>query len=390
MNFFGKSKEKDKLMAVFDIGSFSVGGALFYKTKSGVPRIVFSVREFINLEKEFIPDNFFNLTLKSLSIVASKLHKSGLGAPDKFFCVLSSPWYESEIRTINLKKNVPFVFNMKLANSMIEKGITLFKEECAKKNEKENSNMIPIELKSMKTTLNGYTVSNLFDQKAKEVEMSVFVSLSHEQILKRIEDTLKKHFLFENLKFSSFTMASFTVARDMFMSHEDFFLINLGGEITDISMVKKDILKESISFPVGHNFIIRGVAKTLNCSLSEAESLISLYKEGHMAESALKEFDPVIDKFKKEWLQHFQNSLANISNDISIPATIFITADLNFSEFFCQIIKSEEFSQHTMTESEFKVVFLGTQALHGIAIEENIARDPFITIESVYINRFLN
>ena len=36
-------------------------------------------------------------------------------------------------------------------------------------------------------------------------------------------------------------MASFTVARDMFMQQDNFLLVDIGGEVTDISMIKRKI-----------------------------------------------------------------------------------------------------------------------------------------------------
>ena len=46
------SKEKNELALVFDIGSSSVGGALFELEPSGIPKIIYSVREPIILEEE--------------------------------------------------------------------------------------------------------------------------------------------------------------------------------------------------------------------------------------------------------------------------------------------------------------------------------------------------
>jgi hypothetical protein len=186
-------------------------------------------------------------------------------------------------------------------------------------------------------------------------------------------------------------MASFTVARDTFVHQDSFLLIDIGGEITDISMVKKDIICSSISFPLGRNFMIREVSLALGCSLAEAKSFISLYKDGHASESIEEKLEPIINKLQAQWLKGFQESLVNLSNDISIPATIFITVDQDLSDFFAKIIKTEQFSQYTLTESKFRIIFLGTEALHGIAVfEGNIARDAFLIIESIYINRFLS
>jgi hypothetical protein len=135
--------------------------------------------------------------------------------------------------------------------------------------------------------------------------------------------------------------------------------------------------------------MIRGVASALGCTLDEAKSYISLYKDEHMAKPNEKKFGPVIEKLKSEWLKKFQESLVNLSNDISIPATIFITVDQDFVQFFTELIKTEQFNQYTLTEAKFRIIFLGTQALHGIAIfQENIIRDSFLIIESIYINRF--
>jgi hypothetical protein len=93
---------------------------------------------------------------------------------------------------------------------------------------------------------------------------------------------------------------------------------------------------------------------------------------------------------KSEWLEKFQESLFNLSNNTAIPSTIFISADQDFMDFFAEIIRTEQFNQYSLTSSKFKVISLNTKTLHGAVIfKEDIIRDPFITILSVYINRFV-
>ncbi|MFZ2072769.1 MAG: hypothetical protein WA101_03180 [Minisyncoccia bacterium] len=390
MGIFSKSKNTEELTLVFDIGSSSVGGALFLAQKSGVPKIIFSVREAIVFGDKVDFDILLSSTAKSLEIVANKICMAGLGVPKKTFCILASPWYASQIRTIKLEKNTSFIFTSELADSLIKKEISLFEEEYLMKNQSKGEEGVrAIELKNMKIMLNGYTVRDPLDKKIKELEMIIFISISSERVLKKIEYTIGKYFHPDNIKFSSFPMATFTVSRDMYMHHENFLLIDVGGEVTDVSMIKKDVLCNSISFPMGLNFMIRGISSSLNCSLDEAKSFISLYKDGHMEKSVEKKFDPIIFKLKTEWLNKFQESLFNLSNSISMPSTIFLTTSQGFSDFFTKIIKTEEFNQYTFTESKFRIVSLNTQELHGTALfKENVVRDPFIIVESVYINRF--
>ena len=390
MNIFSRSKEKDELILVFNVGSLAVGGALFFAQKSGIPKIIFSAREPIPAEEKIDLDRFLSQTIQALEIVANRIYMAKLGAPTKIFCVLSSSWHISQTRIISLKKNTPFIFTAKLADDLIQKEIKLFEEEYSAKYMKVDNSVRPIELKNIKTMLNGYETPKPLNQKAKELEMTVFVSISGEQILKKIENTISKYFSFNLIKFFSFTMASFTVVRDMHTNCENFLLVDIGGEITDISMIKKNVLRESISFPLGRNFLTRGVATHLGCTLNEAASLISLFKDGHAEKMLTKKLEPIIDKLKMEWLKAFQESLSNLSHDISIPATIYMAIDKDLADFFSETIKTEQFNQYTLTESKFEVIFLSTEMLHDIAVfKDLVIREPFLIIDSVYINRFL-
>ena len=392
MSLFSKKKDKGKLALVFYIGSSSVGGALFYTSKSGIPKIIFSVHELITLEQNVEADRFLSLTLQTLEVVALRIYKAGLGAPEAIFCVLSSLWYVSQTRIIRLKKNTPFLFTAKLADELIQKEITLFEEEHLEKYLRSGEPIRTIELKTIKTVLNGYETSSPLNQKASELEMTIFISMCGEKILGRIADTIKKQFhSSKEVKFSSFTMSSFAVVRDLYAHRENFLLISVDGEITDISIIKKNVLRESVSFPVGLNSMIRGVAFAFPCSLFEAKSYLSLFKDGHAEESVLTKLGPVMDKLKKEWLLKFQESLSSLSNDISVPANIYLAVEeKEMAGFFSSVIKTEQFNQYTLTESKFDITYLGAEVFHGMAaFEEPVIRDPFLILDSVYINRFL-
>lgn len=390
MGIFSRNKKRDKLALVFDIKSSHVGGALFLVPKSGVPKIIFSVREPIVIEKSIEADRFLSLALKSLDIVASRIYASGLGAPEEIFCILSSLLYVSQTRIIELKKNAPFVFTSKLADGLIEKEISLFEAEHLEKYLRAGAPVKLIELKNIKTMLNGYETPDPINQKAKELDMTIFISMGGEDILKKIEETIKKHFHAKRITFSSLALSSFAVIRDIYSKKENFLLINIGGEVTDISMIKNNILRESISFPCGINFMIRGVASLFPCSLGEAESYISLFKDGHAADSVAKTLAPIINKLKMEWLRQFQDSLSNLSNDISVPADIYLTVDKEMASFFSETIKTEQFNQYTLTASKFEVTSLDPEIFHGlVAFQENVVHDTFLIIDSIFISRFL-
>ena len=381
---------KKEMMLVFNIGSSSVEGALFFAQKSGVPEIIFTVKEPIILENEITTTRFLSLTMQALDIVAHKIFAAGFGTPKEIFCVLSSPWHVSQTRIINFKKNTPFLFTAKLAESLVQKEINLFEEEHSSKTINLDAPNRTIEFKNLKTTLNGYETREPINKKINELEMNIFISMGEEKVLKKIENTIGKYFNFQQIRFSSFSLASFAVVRDMNILKENFILLDVGGEMTNITMVKNNILRESSSFPLGRNFLVRGVADQLKCNLHEANSLISLFKDGHAEKSIAQKISFVLEELKGKWLKSFEESLTNLSADISIPSTIYLTTDKDLADFFCQAIKAEQFNQYTLAESKFEVIFLGSPVFHGIALfKESATREPSLTIDSIYINRFL-
>lgn len=390
MGIFSRSDPKDELMLVFHIGSSSVAAALFYAQKSGIPKIIFSKAAALPIEENLDAGKLMSSTIKALESVAGDALLSGLGAPARVFCVLSSPWYVSETRTISWKRNSQFVFTEKLADELTQKEIKLFGDEYLAKYQGSDEAVRPIELKNIKTMLNGYEARSPIGLKAKELEMIIFISVSGEKMLRSIEEAISRHFRFDTIKFSSFAMASFTVARDLYAKEKDFLLVDIGGEITEIFMTKKNTLGESISFPLGRNFLTRGVSKNLGSTLDEAASLISLWKDGHAEAGVAKKIGSAVGGLKALWLKSLEESLAHISKDISIPSSIYIIVDKDMVEFFRDIIRSEQFSQYTLTESKFDVTFLGPELLHELAEwKEETGREPSLIMDSIYINRFL-
>jgi len=394
MGFFSKSKssarDEKKRVLVFDIGSSSVGGALFEVQKSSTPKILMTLREPINLEEEINPDKLLSLTTKALESVANKMHKALVGRPAEIFCALSSSWYASQTRVIKFQKNTPFIFNAKLAESLIQKEIDIFQTENIKNFPHSDNKIRLVEWKNIKTILNGYVTLDPLGKKTKSVEMSVFISIAQESFLTHIEETIYKSFHLKEIGFISFALVSFTIVRDMLSNRENFILMDITGEITDISIVNKGVLFNSVSYPLGTNFFIREISIALGVSLDEGKSMLSLFRDGHAEASVEKKLVPIIDRMKKEWLNQLSKSLIDLSENLSVPRDIFVTVDSHLQNFFSDIIKNEQFGQHALSYSKWHIVFVDAKTLYGaVSFETNIDRDPFLAAEAIYLNRFV-
>ncbi len=364
MGIFSREKKDTERVLILDIDSSFIGASVLESSEAGT-RDVFSVREPIDME-EGDPERFLAATLRSLKAALGEVFALHMPAPDKIFCLLSSPWYVSEIRKIKMAKNVPFVFTAKLADELLRKEAELLESRyMAEYGNRSGEGMEPIELKTMRTLLNGYAAASPLGKKAKELEVSVYISAAPSDILEKMRSAVNGYFHNPSLKFMSSCFASFSATRDLF-SENDYLLVEIGGETTDLSMVKKGELSGFLSFPIGSGFLSRHLARNFGSSRIEAASLVSLHVRGHAERLLGRRMAPALKGAGDAWLSEFERALSDISDDVAAPSSVVVVTDPRYSGFFQRAIGREQSHQYDWSESKFKTVFFSKEALHSL------------------------
>ncbi len=390
-----KHSSSDDLSLVLDIGSASIGGSLvrFPKGKgssNSKPAILYSVRTDLVFEEDLNFESFLAKMLLALADVVKKVHDARLGAPKYAYCTLASPWYASQTRVIKLSKNTPFIFSHKMASELIEKERKAFELEHADRYRELGESVRILEAKTVRVTLNGYRVKDPIGVKATDLNMTLYLSMSPEAILASIEEVIEKVFNLKHIVYSSFAFASFITTRDLFVHEDNFVLLDIGGELTDISIIKDGMLVESISFPYGKNFLLRKISKALGKSGGESLSLYRIYSDLKLEKNLADKLSQVLKDAQTEWLTNFTTALSSISLDLGIPDTVFLTADRDTSSWFIASLESEEFHKYTTTEHQFRIISLGTVSTSDyLNFSKDTLRDPFIMLEAIFITRIL-
>jgi hypothetical protein len=173
------STKKEKLVAIFDIGSGSVGGALVRipQNKKDLPTIIKSTRTDIVNRKEVDFNLFLNDMILALGFTSQDIYQSKLGAPDEIVCVLASPWYLSETRMIKMSKEHSFVFTKKIVNDLLLNEVELLDKDFKEKYNGLDSLPEIIEHPIVGVSLNGYQVDDPLGKRTKSLEMSMIISL---------------------------------------------------------------------------------------------------------------------------------------------------------------------------------------------------------------------
>lgn len=389
MGFLFGLNKKEQTVAIFDIGSGSVGGAIVRipLLENKIPTIIKSVRNEIKTETNLDFDVFMKNMLSALNLTADALYHLKVGSPDKIVCVLASPWYLSETRVVKMEKEKSFTFTKRLADDLIQKEISGFRDNY--KNKYGSLDSIPemIEQQTMSVSLNGYAIEDPLGRKCKLLEMDMVISLAPKLFLDKIRQTLSKTYHHKNISFSSFTVATYLAVRDKYVTPDSYLLLDISGEITDVGIVTKGVLKSVLSFPFGKKTFFKYMCTKLEIELRDAKELFKLYSEDDLSVPFKKKVEPLFKSIENSWGEAFSKCLSTLPRILILPSTIFLTADNDIKNWFVNVLQDEENIQSMVSGHKCTVVTLdGPEFLNKCDIKDGSC-DPFLMIEAISVMR---
>lgn len=391
MGFLFKEKNKNETVAIFDIGSGSVGGALVYMPfdEKSLPVVLKSVRVEMDYINEKLTTNIFTKNmLKALGSCAESLYHTKGGAPDRIVAVVASPWYTSETRVIKMTKETPFIFTTKIAEDLIRKEIKTIYSVYNKKAKTIYNELEIIENHIMNISLNGYKVSSPIGMQTKSIEMNMIFSFSQKFFLDKIRKEISNTFHETPIFFSSFIVASYFAVRDKYISPDSYLLLDIGGEVTEVGIVSKGTLKASLSFPFGKKTFFKYICTKLEIELRDAKELFNLYNTGHLSTIEKNKYEPLFKSIENSWSEAFRQSITSLPYVLALPSTVFLTADSEIINWFSDVVSNEQFIQAMTIDHKSVVVSLsGIDFLKMCKVDTDVIPDPFIMIESIFLMR---
>ncbi len=390
MGFFSTGK-KNEIVVIFDIGSGSVGGALVELGGVEKPRILFSTREDIVFQNNFKFERFFASMCKSFDVVSDSIAAKGKKV-ERVVCVLSAPWYVSQTRTIVSEKQKPFLVTQKKVNNLIEEEVIKMKEDFNSRYSDVVDGLAEVlEMRSTHIKLNGYETNMPFDKYAKKIETSLYVSIGSSKVLQVIREKARVKYKVKDVSFHSFSLMSFSTLRDMYSNLQDFIVLDISGEATDITVVRRDALVETFSFPFGKHFVLRTIASRLGISPEEARSSLTLFMEKKATKDVERKMDITLAHCEGQWSDMFKESLDSLSAYTILPAKVFLVTDEPFSEWFAKIIKKTDYDKLSLMGEKFTVDVLQSNILARFGnFDLNVPRDIFIIIEALFVYKIFD
>lgn len=325
MGLFSSSK-KDTLIVAFDIASSSIGGILFSYHPEKLPEIIASAR----FSTDFLPElNFqkiqrslhktFERTISSLKKKMSEKRRK----PDLAAITFSLPYYISQSRMVRLSKPRPFEITSNFLKNMIADEGASFKKQWQEKHQTKDGNEVEImETEEMNVKLNGYPVRQPIGKRARSLDISLYLSLGIKPIQDKLRECVFHSFSEMPVRFQSFPFIAYAALKKIMDFSRNIILVDIGGEITDLILIRDGVLEETVSFPFGENFLIRRLASTFHFSLGESFSLLRQYARGDLHADINNKIKKVIEDASAKWCQFFQDSFRGFLEVSFVPQNL--------------------------------------------------------------------
>ncbi len=375
LSFFKRKKETSLLV---DVGNGSVTCAIVLFVKNSKPKFIHSMTRHFTATERPDPLRLSEGVLALLEYLLSNIVKKS-GKLSSVLVSFSAPWFVLKTKNIHLENDATFVITKS------------FLADVLSKEENSLQNGFDINEKSIiHATVNGYQIENIIGKKTKVMDASVFMSATAKDVQQKVTGAISKqtHIDKNKIVLHSFPLVMFSVVRDNFEKSQDFILMDITSEITDITLVVGNTIVKNTSFPFGRNSIVRQISKTLNLSTEIAQSELNMYMTGKLDDSGVSIVQAILTDLEKEWSIYLEDSLLSLSPDLILPSSLYITADEDSTPIFMEFLQLSKTDVTGNFRKNINITYINKEVLAPLyQTSSKVGEDEFIAMLAIFYDK---
>lgn len=382
--FEGKGNQSREPVLLVHIGSASIGAALA-TIGAEKPIIHYTTREILPFQESM---DFARFSASTFSVLESVLKKAIHEGVQKYTdtyhraphikrvgLILSSTWYVSKTLILKYEKEAPFVVTQALITSIVDEARKGFEKDIeAGKYAHIGNDAVVLEQQLIDITLNGYSIEDPFHKTANQIRVSMLISLVsstlYDRLFKAADTALHSYSLHPH----SFGLTAYAVVRDFYPTEHSFLLVDIDGEVTDVSLIRDDVLTESVSFPCGRYSVLRCLGEDAGPVEVRAKLL---QRDGSKASS----------KAQAEWMKQYTEALTSLGEHVAIPHTLFLSGNPDVLPWFTDILSSYEGKEGVFLKPKVITPLSESIFQPHYTLEKDAHFDVFLTILALFFNK---
>ena len=348
MSLFSFSGSSERIGAIIDIGSASVLVSIVSSVEGKAsPHIIWSHREHAPLRNIDSLDQSSKAVMTAMMNALIKLDSEGRRALHEFNrgtkinvlqCTIAAPWSYTVTKTINYSQEEPYQITDNLVEELLRTAVQKIKQELGSNESATDLGLTVITRATMDMLANGYRIKNPTGEETTELSISHASVVAQQYLVNQIKELQQKMFGEADSNLTSYMLAFYCVAQDLYPDTYDTCLIHVTYEATEIGIVRDGTLRYSTHTPFGAFSLAREISNITSVPLYEAFQYLR-------SDNPYEFLETIPDAQRNEIELVFESYTARINelfketgDDLSIPKRILLHADLKSEKFFRDII----------------------------------------------------
>lgn len=379
MGLFGFGTKRAATHVLIDVGSASVGGAYAHFKQDEEPTLYYTAR--INIEAHEGEELEASM-LRTVGELSQLLVKEGAPAMHRavghahaqsIIVSIAAPWQETRVRTETIQAVRPFTFTKKLLNETVAKSAQIPEDRI------DSGESV------IATILNGYEIPNPFGKQVKRVELVVLSSTLLKSVVQGVETTLRKAFHSHEITFTGFAPVSYRVFRDLYPHENDYLILDIRGERSDLAFIQRGLLRDVGSIPHG----TRGLL-SIGRAASELIQRNMLPRDPGLGASYLNPnrnmaFGSKVEAAEQEWIEGLSALLKDFGTRHALPRTLFLLADDDVRGFLLRALDTPAIHTMWLSDEPLRIVpVTHAQFVPHVRTQGEAMGDIFLDLLALY------
>lgn len=272
----------------------------------------------------------------------------------KQLCILHSPFATTHLRASGAVFPSPVLVTDARVEEVVERGASAFVPGLA---------TMRIERVAFLLRLNGYPVHAPMGKYAREISANVYESYVAEDFYKKITAVIGNRSGVYGGDFHTVPLTVLSVVRDILERGTDVTLVHVGALSTDVGIMRGGTLSGIRSFPRGARSFALRLKEKLAPAMSEAESLVRLYLEKSLSQTAKDPVEKVYEDVRRDWLSELVGSNRPGESTVLMPRHAILFGDALGMQLYGDLLSSEASRRGVLEGIKFESELLSPRAL---------------------------
>ncbi|MBI2039095.1 MAG: hypothetical protein HYT22_02365 [Candidatus Niyogibacteria bacterium] len=340
-------------LLVLDVGSSGVHAAVATRNAKGVIDIERVARSHPLVLPEVNLKKLWKKLHAMAADVVGDLRKSG-SRPHSAVVIFSSPWYFSEVRRFTHVSETAVEITGKLLDTFMAEEEERFRVGALERFHVAADEVLILEPVRMRALLNGYPADSIVGKRAQAIEAFIYLSA----VFGRAKSDIKTLLADNGIRLAGVQtspMALYRTAQALGIADEGRVVIDIGGEITEVSLIKNGILHDSVSYARGLNFAARRVAEALSFDAEAAIVYLQNYGARALENGKAARAKKIVRDAVDEWKALLEDAFEHLSGKGLLPEIALLAGPGGILAEFATALGVDEFRRFTIFGRPFTV-----------------------------------